>query len=203
MRTRLPINPALGGYELRIDPPLTDDQLYVFCRLNDIARVERTREGVIQMMSPSGTLSDNGNSEIILQLRAWWKTHRRGCAYGSNAGFTLPDGSMMSPNAAYCTAERLATVTLKDRERFAHVCPDFVIELLSRTDSLKATQRKMELWIENGAQVAWLVNPRKKEVLVYTAGTAAPEVVSGPAVEGSGPVEGFRLDLEEVWSCYL
>ncbi len=202
MRTLLPINPALGGYELRIDPPLTDDQLFEFCRLNSIARVERTREGVIQMMSPAGTLSDDGNSEINLQLRAWWKTHRRGRTYDSSAGFTLPDNSMRNPDAAYCTAERLATVTLEDRERFAHMCPDFVIELLSRTDSLQATERKMELWIENGAQVAWLVNPKKREVLVYKAGAGMPEVVSGPAVEGSGPVGGFRRDLEEVWSCY-
>ncbi len=78
MRTLLPIDPALGGYSLSLDPPLTDAQLVEFCLLNDIARVERTREGVIRMMSPVGSLSSDGNSEIDTQLRLWWKTHRRG-----------------------------------------------------------------------------------------------------------------------------
>ena len=202
MRTLLPINPALGGYSLLLDPPLTDAQLVEFCLLNDVARVERTREGVIHMMSPAGTLSSDGSGEIHTQLRNWWKTHRQGRVYDSSGGFYLPDGSMLSPDSAYCTRERLRTVTLEDREGFAHVCPDFVVELLSKTDKLKTAKQKMELWIENGAQLAWLVNPRRKEVLVYQAEVKDPTIVSADAVEGTGPVNGFHLDLSEVWACY-
>ncbi len=122
--------------------------------------------------------------------------------YDSSGGFYLPDGSMLSPDAAYCTPERLAAVTQQDRKGFPHVCPDFVIELLFETDRLSATKRKMELWIENGAQLAWLVNPRREEVLVYKAEDEGPTTVSANAVEGTGPVDGFRLDLSEVWACY-
>ncbi len=202
MRTLLPIDPALGGYNLSVEPPLTDAQLFDFCQLNDIARVERTREGVIQMLSPVGTLSSDGNSEISTQLRNWWKTHRRGRVYDSSGDFYLPDGSMLSPDSAYCTQERLRTVTLEDRKGFPHVCPDFVIELMSETDRPPAAKRKMELWIENGAQLAWLVDPKRKQVLVYRTGDETPEIISRDTVEGSGPVSGFCLDLLEVWACY-
>ncbi len=201
MNTVFPIDPALGGYSFTLDPQLTDAEFEEFCRLNDIARVERTREGAIRIELPVCLAISSANSEITYQVRIWWKTHRKGRVYDSSGGFYLPDGSMLSPDGAYCTPERLATVTRQDRKGFAHVCPDFVIELMSETDRLPAAKRKMELWLENGARVAWLVDPKKRQVWVYESGKA-PETVSGEFVEGSGPVEGFRLELNEVWDCY-
>ncbi len=201
MKTLFPIDPARGGYDFTIEPPLTDAQLEEFCRLNEIAQVERTREGVIRLNAPAGSEGSDGNSEINVQLRMWWRTHRRGRAYDSSGGFYLPDGSMLSPDGAYCTPERLAAVTREDRKGFPHMCPDFVIELMSETDRLAAAKRKMELWLENGARVAWLVDPKRRQVWVYEAGKA-PETITGEFVEGTGPIAGFRLELGEVWNCY-
>ena len=111
-----------------------------------------------------------------------------------------PDGSMMSPDASYLTAETFARLDLK-LCGFPHLCPDFVVELLSATDSLPKIKRKMELWIENGAALGWLINPRKRQVFVYAAGRP-PAVVTGSVVQGSGPTAGFVLDLTEVWERY-
>ena len=155
---------------------MTDAQLEEFCRLNEMAQVERTREGVIRLNAPAGTEGSDGNAELTTQLREWWKTHRRGRVYDSSGGFSLPDSSMLSPDGAYCT-------------------------LMSETDRLAAAKRKMELWLENGARVGWLVDPKRRQVWVYESGKT-PEAVSGACVEGSGPVEGFRLELNEVWDCY-
>lgn len=154
------------------------------------------------MNAPAGGDSSSGNSEIDTQLRTWWKTHKRGQVYDSNAGFYLPDGSMLSPDAAYLTAEKFALLTREDRKRFPRVCPDFIIELLSETDRLSVAKKKMEQWLENGVQVGWLVMPKKRQVLVYLGGIKDPSTIKDSFVDGSGPVAGFRLDLAEVWECY-
>jgi Uma2 family endonuclease len=101
---------------------------------------------------------------------------------------------MLSPDASYVTAERLAKVTREDREGFPHVCPDFVIELLSKSDRPRTAKKKMERWIENGAQLAWLIDPYRKKAFVYRPGSPSL-TVAGPLLDGEGPVAGFTLNL--------
>ncbi len=187
---------------VRMDPPLSDAELERFCAVNDLWRIERTRDGVIRMNPPTGMLTGGGNAEIALQLGAWCKTHRRGRAFDSNTGYYLPDGSMMSPDASYLTNEALATLPKKERKGFPHICPNFVVELISESDTLTESKEKMTRWMENGAELGWLIQPEKERVFVYTGGSADPVVVQGDSIEGSGPVEGFRLDLSELWDWY-
>ena len=153
------------------------------------------------MNAPAGSESSDGNGEIYAQLRNWWKTHRQGRAYESSAGFILPDTSTLSPDASYVTADQLARVPRQDRPRFLRLAPAFVIELLSESDRLGVVKQKMEAWIANGVQLGWLVDPYARQVYVYQPGVA-PRIESGSSVAGSGPVDGFVLDLDEVWSCY-
>lgn len=105
MHTLLPIDAASMPRSLVIEPPMTDAELEAFCRLNDAAQVERTKEGVIHMNPPAGSLSSSGNADINSQLYIWWKTHRRGRVYDSSAGFYLPDSSLLSPDSSYLTEE--------------------------------------------------------------------------------------------------
>ena len=184
------------------DEPVSDLQLETLCAANDALQFERTKEGDIRVNPPTALTTSDGNSEINQQLRLWWKTHRRGKVADSNGGFYLKDGSMLSPDAAYLTPKALKTVPAKEMKKgFPHVCPDFVIELLSASDSLQETQQKMEDWVANGASLGWLIQPAKRRVFVYSP-TETPVIVTGDSIQGSGPVEGFTLDLAEVWSCY-
>jgi Uma2 family endonuclease len=198
MSTLLPVDATTAARSLVLDPPLTDAELEALCRENDNVQIERTREGVIQMNPPTGEFTSDGNSEINHQLRSWWKSHKRGKVFDSNGGFYLRDGSMLSPDAAYIP---IRNAIAKSSSGFPHVCPDFVIELLSATDSLHRTQQKMQRWIENGTKLGWLVDPYTHLVHVYEPGKEAI-AVGGSSVAGTGPVKGFVLDLEEVWSCY-
>ena len=187
---------------LRIDPPISDADLEAFCLQNEVARIERTREGIISMNPPAGLFSSSDNANINHQLYRWWERHRRGVVGDSSAGYYLRDGSMLSPDASYLTAETFAKLTPRDLRGFPYACPDFVIELMSATDTLRKTKQKMELWIANGATLGWLIYPRRKQVLVYEAGKTTPTMLSGNSVQGSGPVAGFVLDLTEVWERY-
>ncbi len=184
-----------------LDPPLTDEEFEKLCAANDLVRLERTKEGTIVVNPPTAADSDDANSEINYQLRAWWKQHKQGRVYGSNAGFFLPDGSSLSPDAAYATAEQMRGLTKEDRKHFLRLTPAFVIELLSATDSLPQVRKKMESWIANGAKLGWLVDPHSRNVLVYESGQAA-RVEAADNVPGTGPVAGFVLDLAAVWSLY-
>ena len=185
---------------LRIDPPLSDAALQALCFENNAARIERTQEGVLSVNPPAGLLSSSDNADITSQLMRWWRSHRRGVVGDSSAGFYLPDGSMLSPDASYLTTESFAKLTLRDLRGFPHACPDFVIELLSTTDSLPKTKQKMKGWIANGAALGWLIHPRKKQVFIYEADKPSPTIATGMSVQGSGPVAGFELDLTEIWN---
>jgi Uma2 family endonuclease len=186
---------------LILDPPLTDAQFEALCAANDLIYFERTREGEILMHSPAGGSTSRGNAEIVGQLYSWWKTDRRGMLFDSSGGFFLPDGSMLNPDASYVLPHKLEGLTKDDLTGFPRLCPDFVVELLSISDSISKAQQKMERWIENGATLGWLIDPYKKKVYVYQPGREAA-AMSGSALQGKGPIEGFTLDLEELWRCY-
>jgi len=198
--TLLPIG-AETPRSLVLDPPLTDAEFEALCAANDLISFERTREGEILMHSPTGALTSDGNAEIVTQLRVWWRTHRRGRVFDANGGFFLPDGSMLSPDASYVLPDRLEGLSKDELTGFPYLCPDFVVELLSISDSLSKAQQKMERWIENGVSLGWLIDPYEKKVYVYEAGVEIA-AVTGNALPGRGPVEGFTLDLDELWRCY-
>jgi Uma2 family endonuclease len=198
--TVLPIG-AETPRSLVLDPPLTDAEFEALCAANDLILFERTREGEILMHSPTGAFTSDGNAEIVTQLRLWWKTHRRGRVFDATGGFFLPDGSMLSPDGSYVLPHRLEGLSKDELTGFPHLCPDFVVELLSISDSLSKAQEKMERWIENGVSLGWLIDPYEKKVHVYQAG-AETAAVTGNTLPGIGPVEGFTLDLEELWHCY-
>jgi Uma2 family endonuclease len=201
MSTLLRFETDLLPRSFALDPPMSDEEFEAFCMRNDDVRIERTREGAIRMNPSAGILTGDGNAEIIHQLRSWWDTHNRGRVLDSNTGFFLKDGSMLSPDAAYVTDEQLKGVTRKQLTGFPRICPAFVIELLSPSDSLSETSEKMERWIANGAQLGLLIDPSRQMVTIYQTGRE-PVESSALKVEGCGPVEGFSLDLAKVWRCY-
>jgi Uma2 family endonuclease len=193
--------PALPPRSIVLHPPLSDEEFERLCESCEFGSVERTKEGTIIVNAPAGGMTSDGNSEINRQLRNWWIQHRRGRVYDSCAGFFLPDGSSLNPDAAYVTAEQLTGLKRDDLAHFLRLAPAFVIELLSLSDSPVEAAKKMEAWIANGVELGWLVDPYAKVVHIYEP-DAAPRIETGSRAAGSGPVKGFVLDLEEVWRCY-
>lgn len=177
----------------------TEEEYWEFCRRNDEMRIEMTKEGDIIIMPPTGFETSDRNAEIITQLRVWSKKDKGGKVTDSNGGFILPNGATYAPDAAWTSNERLEKFTAKDKKKFLHLCPDFVIELRSESDNLNDLQSKMEEYIENGAQLGWLINPKNKQVFVYRPNQAV-EIFENPATVSGEPVlKGFELDLTEIW----
>lgn len=178
---------------------MDDGELLLFCAANDFLRVEREANGEILVMTPAGGRTSSMNSRITRYLDEWAEHDGRGVAFDSNAGFVLKDGSMRSPDAAWIRKALWEALSEADQQRFAPICPDFVIELRSPSDKLAEVQAKMEMWIANGTQVAWLIDPERKVVEIYCPGDS-PEVLHEPSsVQGTGPVAGFELVMARVW----
>jgi Uma2 family endonuclease len=197
------MNSALAGkrppFRFRPETPMSDEDLMHFCAANDIARVEREVDGEILVMSPAGNRTGRRNAAIISALDTWAQGDGRGYVFDSSTGFTLPDGSMRSPDAAWIEASRWNALSGEDQDRFSPICPDFLIELRSQSDELAALEGKMMRWIANGAKLAWLIDPEREVVGLYRP-DAAPEILQQPRlVQGSGVIVGFTLNLARIW----
>ncbi len=178
---------------------LTDDQLYELCRINRELRIERTARGDLLIMPPTGGETSDRNSELNLQLRTWAKRDATGIAFESSAGFLLPNGAMRSPDAAWVQRSRLAALTPEQKKKFIPLCPDFVIELCSPSDRLSTLHAKMQEYIENGAQLGWLIDPEEKRVYIYQPQSQVERLEHPQTLTGDPVLPGFGLDLREIW----
>jgi Uma2 family endonuclease len=185
---------------LRTAEPMSDLGLLRFCAANETLRVEREPNGEILVMTPAGFGTGKMNSRIVRLLDEWAESDGRGVVTDSNGGYTLPDGSMRAPDAAWVANWRWQSLSPQDQARFAPICPDFVIELRSPTDKLPDLQAKMEQWIANGAEVAWLIDPIGRAVTIYRPGDAPEHLAHPTSVQGTGPIAGFELVLSRIWT---
>ena len=179
---------------------LTDDQFFEFCVLNrELLRIERTAEGEILIMSPTGARGSNQNLWITMQLALWAKSDGTGVAFDSNGGFTLPNNAMRSPDAAWVARGRLALFTAEEKGKFLPLCPDFVVELRSPSDRLADLQQKMEEYVGNGALLGWLIEPFERQVFVYRPNQPIQQLDQPPSVDAGPELPGFVLDLTKIW----
>ncbi len=169
-----------------------------FCRDNSDMRVELNKEGEIIVMPPTHSDKSEKNLEIVYQLKHWAKKDKRGKAYESSGGFRLANGAVRSPDATWILKERLEKLSEKERQGFMTICPDFVIELRSATDSLSKVKAKMHEYIENGAKLGWLIDPIKKRVHIYRTNKDAEISENPKTLSGEDVLHGFELDLTEI-----
>ncbi|MEH2310454.1 MAG: Uma2 family endonuclease [Nostoc sp.] len=182
--------------KLKID--LTDDQFFQMCQQNRDYRFERTASGELLIMPPTGSDTGNRNFDMVVELGIWNKQTKLGKGFDSSTGFTLPNGAERSPDASWVKIERWNALTPEQQEKFAPICPDFVVELRSRTDSLKELQDKMQEYIENGAQLGWLIDRKNKRVEIYRPGKDV-EILDNPiSLSGENVLPGFVLDLQQI-----
>ena len=178
---------------------LSEDDFYEFCRLNDELSIELTSEGDLLIMPPTGGETGVRNFNLIGSFGGWVKQDGTGVGFDSSALFTLPNGAKRSPDLAWVRNERWRALTEKERRKFPPLCPDFVVELRSETDSLKRLQQKMEEYIANGAQLGWLIDPFERKVYVYRPQAPVEELDNPQTISGEPLLRGFVLNLQEIW----
>jgi len=186
---------------LKFDPLcLSDEQFFQLCQNNRDLRFERNHPGDLIIMSPTGGETGDRNSEINYQLRHWNKQSQGGKVFDSSTGFKLPNGADRSPDSAWIPLEKWQSLTFQQQQGFVPLCPDFVIELRSETDTLKTLREKMQEYLENGTQLGWLIDPQNQRVEIYRLGKEVEILQSPVNLSGENVLPGFVLDLQEIWN---
>jgi Uma2 family endonuclease len=179
--------------------PLTDEELIHFSEVNKPYRFERNKYGEIVMMTPIGGIGGTNEMRVSGALANWTDETGTGVSFSPNTGFNLPDGSCLSPDAAWVSLARWNALTPEEQASFPPLCPEFLIEVRSRSDSRRMVEEKMHLWLDNGARLAWLVDPIDANVTIYVPGEAVRKLERPELVEAGEPVAGFVLRAERLW----
>ncbi|MDT5268937.1 MAG: hypothetical protein QOH49_1123 [Acidobacteriota bacterium] len=175
------------------------DEFYEFCMRHEDLNLELSSEGDLIIVPPTGGKTGRRNSKLTVRFGLWAEKDGTGETFDSSSMFSLPNGAKRSPDLSWIKKERWEALSDKEQERFSPLCPDFVVELRSPSDSLKRLQKKMEEYVENGAQLGWLLDPSTRRVYVYRSG-AEVEVLEDPeAVSGEPLLRGFTLDVRALW----
>ncbi len=150
-------------------------------------------------MAAAGSETSARNSDVNADLVFWNRRTKLGIVFDSSGGFKLPNGSDRSPDASWIIKERWEALTMEERSRFAPICPDFVMELMSPSDSFKTLQTKMQEYMDNGARLGWLINRRDREVEVYRIGQSKEILKSPQSLSGEDVLPDFVLDMTAIW----
>ena len=178
---------------------LTEKQFEKLCRDNRDLRIELTAEGELIVMPPTGSVTGWRNSKINYLIMQWTEKDGTGLCFDSSTLFTLPNGAKRSPDVSWIRRERWEALTRKEQDGFSPICPDFVIELRSPTDSLSKLKLKMEEYLANGALLGWLIDPRYQRVYIYRPGSPGECLENPQTVSGDPVLPGFVLRVPEIW----
>ncbi len=178
---------------------VSDEEFAELCRLNPELQIERTSEGELVIVAPTGGKTGIRNAKLTMAFGLWAERDGTGQNFDSSTLFSLPNGARRSPDLSWIRNERWEALSPQQQEQFPPLCPDFVVELRSKTDSLKSLTEKMQEYIANGAELGWLIDPSERKVHVYRPGLAA-EILDDPeTVSGESPLRGFVLDVRSLW----
>ncbi|ELR97495.1 Uma2 family endonuclease [Gloeocapsa sp. PCC 73106] len=179
---------------------LTDEQFYQLCRKNPDVKLERNAQGEIIIMPPTGGETGKLNAKLISRFVVWNEQTQLGEVFDSSTCFKFPNGANRSPDVSWIKQERWNILTPEEKEKFPPIVPDFVLELMSPSDHLSQTQRKMEEYIEQGVKLGWLINRKNRQVEIYRSERDVEIVESPTMLAGEDILSGFVLDLQIVWN---
>ncbi|MBE9070561.1 Uma2 family endonuclease [Leptolyngbya cf. ectocarpi LEGE 11479] len=191
----------MTAFTITLEPigTLTDEAFYQLCRANPDVKFERSSQGELIIMSPTGGESGRRNADITIDLGIWNRQTKLGYTFDSSTCFKLPNGAERSPDAAWIECSRWHALSPDAREKFPPIAPDFVIELRSASDRLTTLQTKMEEYRANGVQLGWLINPQNQTVEIYRPGQAVEVLQAPQQIDGEDVLPSFVLNLKAIW----
>jgi Uma2 family endonuclease len=180
-------------------PDLSEEGFLELCAANPDLRLEWTAKGEIVIRLPEDWATSHRNVHILSALGDWTEASRSGIGFDSSAGFRLPNGAILAPDAAWVRGEQLAGLTAEQMEGIPPLAPDFVIELLSPADWPPALEAKMAEYAANGVRLGWLIDPFDRTVTMYRPGQEPRRLTNPTQVAGDPELPGFVLELEGIW----
>jgi Uma2 family endonuclease len=191
----------MNAFTIDLSPviKLTDDQFYELCLKNPDVKFERNAKGELIIMPPTGGETGNCNAEITTDFVIWNRQTKLGKVFDSSTGFKLPNGADRSPDVAWVKQERWDALTPEQKKKFPPISPDFVLELMSPTDTLQKLQEKMREYRSNQVKLGWLIDRKTRRVEIYRQGQEVEILESPTELSGEDVLPGFVLNMEIVW----
>jgi Uma2 family endonuclease len=185
---------------------IADEELMLMSSKNPELRFERNADGTLVTMPPTGAISGNREAKAGAYLLTWVESHDLGEVFGPSTGFKLTNNAVRAPDAAFVSKERLPADWEDREDGFLDLAPDFVIEIRSKTDSLKELKAKMEEYIANGVRLGWLIDSRSEtlrerqnqQALVYRIDGSITQYPATAILSGEDVVPGFTLPLKSL-----
>jgi Uma2 family endonuclease len=178
---------------------VSQEQFKLLATANQYLRLERSPNGELIIMPPTGGTTGKRNAKLITYFVNWNDQMQLGEVFDSSTAFRLPNGSNRSPDVAWVSRDQWQSLTLEQQDSFPPLCPDFVVELRSKSDSLKSLQDKMEEYLENGLLLSWLIDIQNQTVEVYRS-QESREVLQKPSVlTGDSILSNFSVNLDFLW----
>lgn len=178
---------------------LSEDQFYQLCRDNPDVKFERNVNGELIVMPPTGGETGKYNAKLTTRFVLWNEQIQLGEVFDSSTCFRLPNGAERSPDVSWIEISRWNALSLEQREKFPPIAPDFVLELMSPSDSLSETQAKMEEYMNAGVKLGWLIDRKTRHVEIYRQGQPKEVLESPESLSGEDILIGFTLDLQMIW----
>lgn len=177
---------------------ISHTEFELLCQDNPELRLELTANGELMTMAPTGWEGSKRNSKLNVRVGVWNEQTGLGEVFDSSGGFTLPNGAVRSPDVTWIDKSKVDLIPAD--VTFPEVVPDFVVELHSKSDSLKMLREKMQEYQDNGVRLGWLINPQQQQVEIYRLGQEV-EVLNAPmTLSGEDIMPGFILDLTPIWA---
>ena len=192
----------MTSYTLNLKPlanPITSEHFEQLCQLNPELKLETNSKGELIVMSPTGYETGKNNADLIIQFGIWNRKYQLGFVCDSSTGFVLPNQAIRSPDVSWIAKERVTNLSKKEKNKFLHLVPDFVLELMSPSDNLQNTQNKMQEYLDNGAKLGWLINSQQQQVEIYRPGKLK-EVLNKPSsLSGENILPKLIIELDFIW----
>ncbi|MCB1178921.1 MAG: Uma2 family endonuclease, partial [Leptospiraceae bacterium] len=166
---------------------------------NPESRIEKSGKGEIIIMAPTAGETGRRNSNLLSLIWNWNKENQLGIIFDSSTAFKLPKGGIRSPDVGFVSNEKWNSLSTKEKKKFPPICPEFVVEILSDSDSTDTLQKKMEEWIDNGCLLGWLIDIDERNVYIYRQGKKVEKIIGlNHVLSGENILPGFNLDLKDI-----
>ncbi len=177
---------------------MSRDEFYEFCLANNQLRIERTADGQLLIMPPTGSETGNHNAEITTEISLWNRQQKLGRTFDSSTGFTLPNGAERAPDTAWIRQDRWDALPRSEKKKFARITPDFVLELRSEDQSLTELREKMDEYMDAGCRLGWLIDPKNRRTYVYSENGDIQTVKFEDSLDGVDVMPGLAVCLADI-----
>ncbi len=114
-----------------------------------------------------------------------------------DTGFRLAADTICGPDVAFMSQQNLATITESDK--YLPFAPDLAVEVVSPGDTASEVQDKVDLYLDAGTRLVWIMYPTLQHVVVHRADRTSKTVLRDGIVDGEDVLPGLKIAVVDLF----